>query len=150
MIVIRFVHGIGLTDWAIQKYTWSYWNHVELWTPAGYLGAQPDGGVKVRPYNYLGTSVTEAFRCIDIGDKEPAFWQWAHAQIGKPYDWTAIFGLVARRDWKEDDSWYCSEYIAADFAQVGVPIVHPFDNQSYKITPRDIGLSTLLIDTVKP
>lgn len=35
-------------------------------------------------------------------------------QIGKPYDWTAIFGIVFRNGkWTDPDSWFCSELVEA-------------------------------------
>lgn len=39
--------------------------------------------------------------------------RWLRSQIGKPYDWSAIVGFLAWRDWNEPDSWYCSELAAA-------------------------------------
>lgn len=40
-------------------------------------------------------------------------------QIGKPYDWTALFGMVMQRNWQEDDSWFCSELVEAALAAGG-------------------------------
>lgn len=34
-------------------------------------------------------------------------------QLGKPYDWTALFKLVFQRDWQENDQWFCSELVEA-------------------------------------
>lgn len=47
---------------------------------------------------------------------------WAQDQIGKPYDWTAIFGIALLRDWQEDDAWYCSEYGIAACLQGGMEL----------------------------
>ena len=49
----------------------------------------------------------------------------AASQIGKPYDWTALWSFVIRRDWQEDDSWFCSELVAWAFAQGGSPLFRP-------------------------
>lgn len=40
---------------------------------------------------------------------ESAAYAWACEQEGKPYDWTAIFGMALLRDWQDEDSWYCFE-----------------------------------------
>jgi uncharacterized protein YycO len=150
MIIVRFVRGNSIPARAIQMFTWGYWNHVELYTKTGYLGAQPEGGYQIRPYNYTKFD-KEIFRGIELdAAKEANFWQWQYAQIGKPYDWTAILGLVAHRDWQEDDQWFCSEAVAAGFEQINEPILNEYHSQSYKITPRDIALSTRLIDVAKP
>ena len=44
------------------------------------------------------------------------------AQIGKPYDYTAILGLGLHRDWQENDSWFCSELVAWGFNAAGHPL----------------------------
>ena len=44
---------------------------------------------------------------------QPAADQWLRAQLLKPYDWTALLGFLAWRDWSDDDAWYCSELAAA-------------------------------------
>ena len=40
-------------------------------------------------------------------------------QIGKPYDWRALFGFLFHRDWTEPDSWFCSELVAWSAQQGG-------------------------------
>lgn len=45
--------------------------------------------------------------------------RFLNAQMGKPYDWTALFGMVMQRDWQEDDSWFCSELVEATLAAGG-------------------------------
>lgn len=150
MIVVRFVRGNSLVDRGIQFFTWGYWNHVELYTKTGYLGAQPQGGYRIRAYNYMSFE-KEMFRGIELGpEKEAEFWKWQYAQIGKPYDMTAIFGLVARRDWQEDDQWFCSEVVAAGFEAINEPLLNDYGKEYYKITPRDVALSTRLTDVPKP
>lgn len=49
-------------------------------------------------------------RPLDVpAENELAADLWLQAQVGKPYDWTALAGIFFRRDWSEDDSWFCSE-----------------------------------------
>jgi uncharacterized protein YycO len=49
--------------------------------------------------------------------------KWALTQIGKPYDWTAIYGMAFRRDWHEDSKWFCSEFVEGAFDAAGYPLV---------------------------
>jgi hypothetical protein len=50
-------------------------------------------------------------------DKGLAF---IEAQIGKPYDWGAIFGMVARQhSWEDVSKWYCSELLEATIQAAG-------------------------------
>lgn len=38
--------------------------------------------------------------------------QFLYDQIGKPYDWTALLGIIVRNvKWADDDSWFCSELV---------------------------------------
>lgn len=59
-------------------------------------------------------------------------------QIGKPYDWTALFGLLLHRDWQEDDSWFCSELVAWAFAQGGDPLFRP--EALHRVTPQHLWM----------
>ena len=38
--------------------------------------------------------------------------RWLLDQLGKPYDWSAIWSWFGSRDWQEEDSWFCSELVA--------------------------------------
>lgn len=143
MAIVRFVSGTGLGGAAIKWYTSSQWSHVEFWTPVGYLGSRINGGVQIRPYNYTGFDNQE-FREYKLPtDAELALMNWADAQIGKGYDWLAIMALPLHRDWKSEENWFCSEYVAAAFEHAGYPIVAP-DTQLSKVTPRDVSLCTSL------
>lgn len=62
----------------------------------------------------------------------------ARSQIGKPYDWTALFGLLLHRDWQEDDSWFCSELVAWAFQQAGSPLFRP--EAMHRITPQHLWM----------
>ncbi len=46
---------------------------------------------------------------------------WARSQVGRPYDWSGVFGLALRgRDWQGDDSWYCSELVERALVEAGL------------------------------
>lgn len=55
-------------------------------------------------------------------------------QLGKPYDWLGIIGLVLHKDIEDRQSWFCSELIAEAFYRAGINILVSI--QSYKVTPR--------------
>lgn len=54
-------------------------------------------------------------------------------QIGKPYDWTALIGMVLQRTWHAHDSWFCSELLEAAAKAGGKP---RFRDDVYRITPQ--------------
>lgn len=142
MIKVRFVDGPGFVSDFIKFWTWSEWSHVDVWTPDGWLGARSNGGVQIRPWDYTKVD-KEEIRVITLDDATEAnIMNWLHAQIGKPYDYLAIAGMPFRQDWQNDSRWFCSELVAAAFAQAGVPLL---DADHYnRITPRDLYLSPLL------
>jgi len=90
------------------------------WAPAGHLfGARSDAvggqppGVRVRPPDYA-LFKHRVVATIPASDEEvAAFWQFQRAQLGKPYDSRAIWGFVFGRNWREIDSWICSEDASA-------------------------------------
>lgn len=142
MIKVRFVDGSGFVSDFIKFWTWSDWSHVDIWTPDGWLGARSNGGVQIRPFDYT-TFVKEEIRVITLDDEtEAKIMQYLRDQIGKPYDYMAVAGMPFRQDWQSDNRWFCSELIAAAFAQAGIPLLDATDY--YRVTPRDIYLSPLL------
>jgi len=62
--------------------------------------------------------------------------RWLDAQIGKPYDWTAIAGFVVRYFtgdmWHDADSWFCSEVTETFRSRYAIP---RFRAGAWRITP---------------
>ncbi|MBX9687082.1 MAG: hypothetical protein K2X27_10295 [Candidatus Obscuribacterales bacterium] len=134
-IGLRFITSNSVVSQAIRAVTWSEYSHVDLIVKSNaglaLLGAQADG-VKLRTWNYCQpTKILNLY--ADVPDKagEQVF-EFTHAQIGKPYDYTALVGNLLHRDWQEDDSWFCSELIAAAFDKAGYPLLNGSAN---RITP---------------
>jgi uncharacterized protein YycO len=144
MAVIRLVSGKGISSNIIKLGTFSEWSHVDLVTPDyQFLGARIDGGVQVRKPGYDIPYKTQCFVDVPLNAaQEQRLWDFANAQVGKPYDWTAILGIAFRRDWREDDAWFCSELVAAAFEQAGRPLLQGLLN---RITPRDISISPYVV-----
>ncbi len=140
MITIRFVTCRDVVSAGIRAFEYGFWaSHVEALMPDGtLLGAHYEGGVLARPHDYdKGQFTRELYVSLpataEMTDKFHAF---LRAQIGKPYDIEAIIGLVAQRDWAADDSWFCSELIAAALADCGYFPPH-LATEFNHVTPRD-------------
>jgi uncharacterized protein YycO len=101
---------------------YGFWaSHVETLTPEDkLLGAHFDGGVQARERDYdKGKFYKEQYINLPASPEvTAAFYTWNALQVGKPYDLTAIAAFVARRDWRETDSWFCSELMAAGLETV--------------------------------
>lgn len=142
MICLRFSRENTLLSWIIGVFTWSEYSHVEFVTSTGYLGAAPDG-VKVRPMT-ARKGVEFILRHIDCTyEQELKTLDFARSQIGKPYDWSGVFGVALHRDWHEQDSWFCSELVMTSLEAAGLYFLRDKVN---RVTPEMI----LDLEEVKP
>lgn len=141
-VVLRFITSNSFVSWLIRKLTKSEYSHVDVVTLDGYLGAQYPVGVRIRPFNYAKPSKICTVGIRVTLEEYNRVMEFLYKQVGKPYDTTALLGILAdQRDWQEEDSWFCSELIAAAFQQVGRPLVR--DDVS-RVTPADLYKSPLL------
>lgn len=122
----QFATSSGMQSAIIRMHTRSEFSHVDVVTEDGQLlGARlkekiGGNGVQIRPANYhVFTKKVQV--TVQVTDAQyDAFWAWIKQQIGKPYDWRAIIGLSVHRDWREDDSWFCSELQARAVEVAGI------------------------------
>lgn len=134
LATLRFTTNNDPVSRVIRWQTWSRWSHTELLITdedagqfdlphAGYLGAHLDGGVLLRPLDYDPTCqfILADVDCTD--DVKARVIEFGKAQLGKPYDLTAIFGILAHRDWHDPNHWFCSELNAAMFEAAGDPLL---------------------------
>jgi len=145
VITIRFVAENDLVSRGIRLAEYGFWaTHVETLMPDGtLLGAHASGGVQARPNDYnKGRFSRQLFVPIPATPEQTdAFHTFLRAQIGKPYDFEAIVGIVAQRDWRDDKAWMCSELVAAGLCQdkVGIFPSH-LATEFNHVTPRDLLL----------
>lgn len=146
MITLQFA---GPQDWGGELITWydhGKFAHVDAVLPDGnLLGARSEivmevpAGVQIRPASYLPESTTKLTVVLPCSDRiSDAFYQFISEQIGKPYDEKAILGFVAGRNWAEEDSWFCSELVAA--GMVKAMYVNQLSAPANKIAPDDLLL----------
>lgn len=135
---------------AIRWFSWSDWSHVDVLSPCGTLavGAHPWAGV--REYNVAEVKQrNRAWALVEYTcPGEPAY-RYARTQIGKPYDYGAIFNFIGMgRKWECPDRWMCSELGYAAANQDGCSLLRrPPD----RVTPQNLFESALgtLIDEGK-
>jgi hypothetical protein len=140
---LRFVEGGAFDSRIIRWDSRCRWSHVELLDCGDQktFGAQLNGGVRWRGIDDLCYKQAVAYETREIRCEravEDVFFKFLLAQDGKPYDWRAIvsFGLGSR-DWREDDSWFCSELQARALEVAGL-LKLPDDIPVWRITPRDL------------
>ncbi|HJW26438.1 MAG TPA: YiiX/YebB-like N1pC/P60 family cysteine hydrolase [Rhodocyclaceae bacterium] len=121
----------------IRAVTWSAWSHVALVDGDQVIEAVWPA-VRVAPLAEVIAShsdhVIADLPCHSPEDVIKA----ARSQVGKPYDLTALAGLLAHRDWQENDRWFCSELVAWAFSQGGSPLFRP--EAMHRITPQHLWM----------
>ncbi len=121
----------------IRAITWSDWSHVALIDGEDAIEATWSA-VCVTPL--ADVIAKHSAHCIvDMPCEDAvAVLAAARSQVGKPYDLTALFGLLAHRDWQEPDAWFCSELVAWSFAQGGSPLFRP--DALHRVTPQHLWM----------
>jgi uncharacterized protein YycO len=149
VIRARFVLGKDLSSQAIAWFSAGHFSHVDAVMPdGGLLGSRADRvtvggvtfptGVQVRPPSYEPVKEAVELQLAVTVDQAAKFYAFLYSQIGRPYDKTAIWGFATGRDWREQDSWFCSELITAGFEEAGVvPTLYTPRN---KVTPAACAL----------
>ena len=135
MIRLVFTRHRNLASLGLRTFLWSAWSHVAFVDGDVIIEAAPFHGVRERPLKDLLESVSH-YEFVDVPCKNPdAVIAAARSQIGKPYDWTGVFGIAFRRKWQRGSKWFCSELIAGAFEMAGEPL---FRVSVFRITPRDV------------
>jgi uncharacterized protein YycO len=124
-----------------------HFSHCDIVLPDGtLLGARSDTiggkppGVQIRPDDYEVWSFRVRFTTVCTDKQAADFYDFASAQVGKPYDKLAIFAFVINRNWRDEDAWFCDELDIRCYEVSGLlPIVYTPAN---KITP--VSAATLV------
>jgi hypothetical protein len=139
-IRLQFVLGHALASAAIAWFSAGHFSHVDAVMPSGaLLGSRSDGpggtpkGVYARPAAYEPWKLVVQINVPCTKTQEKKFYAFLRAQVGKPYDHTAIFAFAVNRNWRDDDSWFCSELITA--AMEKAKIVPELYLAANKVTP---------------
>lgn len=139
MITIQFVCGTQISSRMIAWFGAGEFSHVDAVLHGGMLigarfnsiGGRPPG-VWIRPPGYDTWVRRIVMEVPATPEQTKKFYAFMLAQQGKPYDHAAIWGFIIGRDWREDDSWICSECVtAAGEASVLPKLFSP----TYKISP---------------
>jgi uncharacterized protein YycO len=133
---VRLVTEDSFASWFIRRATNSRWSHIDIVTEGGFLSARIDGGVKVRPWDYLAPTRTAygifVPKSADAGREGDA---WLFSVIGEKYDWTAILAMPFGADWAFKDHYFCSELVADYAEKCGTPLQR---RTTYRVSPQDV------------
>ena len=141
-ITWQLVRGLGWISRAIGRYGSGFYSHIDVVTPAGKLrGARSDviqgipAGYEDRPQDYEKWAKRTRFTLeVPLGTW-CKYWEFSNLQLHKPYDSHGLFDtFVLGRDWRENDSWWCSEEVGANGEYAGMWTIPP---EVKSITPGD-------------
>lgn len=143
---VILTNGEGITGAVIRWYTWSNYAHAGILLNNGkVIDAVPSKGISLHD-GISGSKQwyfdIEYLPDVDQAKIESAVEKFLRAQIGKKYDWSAIYGMGFRRDWHNPHEWFCSELVEAAFDYAGLPLLRA--GHLDRVTPRDIGISPRL------
>jgi uncharacterized protein YycO len=122
----------------IRFLTWSDWSHAGILTKDNTVidstwSLKRNGVLERSLDEFLSGTTRHNIRTFPQVPDEVI--EIARGQIGKPYDWTPIFGLPFHRNWQDDDAWFCSELVAWSCVQAGSPLIN---KESWRVTPQDL------------
>jgi hypothetical protein len=113
MIRLQFVAQRSVSTAVIQFLSHGWCSHVDtILDDGGLLGARLNGGVSIQPPDY---EVWSRKVIVDLPCSlkiEVAYYSFVMSQVGKPYDVTADIAFALNRNWREEDSWMCSELVS--------------------------------------
>lgn len=86
---------------------------------------------------------TEYLICYVDNLKEEKCWNWALSQIGKGYDFLALVGWFFRKNWCNENKYFCSEFVTQALYNGDCWL---FRKSASRITPQDL----LNLAAIKP
>lgn len=153
-VTLQFSVCEDVGSWLIRQYDHGPWSHVDCVLPGGgLLGARDDrvggapSGVQIRPNGYINFLRTQRIILPCPETSQEAFYGFLRGQLGKPYDQTAIAGFVFQRDWRETDSWFCSELQGVALESAGI-FPHKLATPTAKLTPSGLYLAASVLTDV--
>lgn len=121
----------------IRAVTWSQFSHVAIIDGDEVIEAAWPRVRRSKLLDVLKTHPVYRIAHFNTPD-DVAVLDAARSQIGKPYDATALIGLLFRRDWQESDRWFCSELVAWAFDKAGFPLFRP--ETLHRVTPQHLWM----------
>lgn len=133
-VKVRFLRSHDIFGLLIRIFTWSKWNHVAIEVDGWAYEAMVGRGVRrINDYFYPKWDSEDSIS-VDVPDSKKATF-FLEEQLGKKYDWMAIFAYPFRTSWQSPHRWFCSELVAKALIEAGHEGIR---KKTYRITPRDL------------
>jgi uncharacterized protein YycO len=135
---IIFCNKPSLASWLIRLACWSKWSHCAIIDDDIVLESTfKRGGVGARLFSDFIQEYSQ-FEITDVPcPNDELGIEWAKTQIGKKYDWSAIFGFITRQPLADESNWFCSEYVEGAIKAAGN---NRFRAELNRITPQHVWM----------
>ena len=117
--------------------TWSRWSHAAIIDGDEIIEAVWPRERVSSLIHALENASAMAVIDIPVADEAGAI-AAARSQVGKPYDLLGVIGLGIKRNWQDDDAWWCSELIPWAAQQGGTELFRP--EALRRITPEHLWM----------
>jgi hypothetical protein len=154
---IRFITESGFVSWAIRSATFSEFSHAEIISEdqQSYIGARSDGGVQIRPLDYCKPTFERRYAIPCTDEQLANIMASARADIGKPYSYEDIGGLLFHKNLPTHGGFMCSMWTYLKATTGPIWMLNVLPGYANLVTPDYLHLSPLLrgncyYSTVKP
>jgi hypothetical protein len=84
-------------------------SHVDAVLADGYLGARLDGGVQLRPFDYIKPAWALTVQLDATPSQDAKFEESLRSKIGVPYDFAGVLSFVLPTEISNPQAQFCSE-----------------------------------------
>lgn len=127
----------------IRFLTWSQWSHVAIQLDDGRVVEAIASGVRCVAIDECLKRMSKhtVVELEPVDDLKRIYAEcWLIEQVGKKYDWGALFGFLFKRNWQSNNRWFCSELAAEFCKKLGYRIAN--EKQLNRVTPQFLYMIT--------
>jgi uncharacterized protein YycO len=119
-MIVYFCRGKNLAAEAIKFATFSQFSHVAIMVNHHVYEATFEHGVTRSTFAQFDKRYPDHESVIVDDQNKDIAETWLNRQVGKPYDFSALAALPFRKNWQNDEKWFCSELVACALMKAGV------------------------------
>lgn len=151
---IQLHKGSSIVSRLIKWQTRSQYSHASVWFVAGddiaggtVIESVEGHGVRALPADRFAQDRAEGRISVYAiptltTTQARAVRDYMTTEIGRKYDWRAVFKFITRRTHGSDDRWFCSELVFAAFQHAGVTLFN--GTEAWAVWPGQLATSTLV------
>lgn len=149
-LVIRFVNSKGFVSSAIDFVEGGAgeYDHTECQDVVTneWIGAHDNGGFERRPCGYMKPSRERRYAIPCTQEEYDRGMAWLNSQIGVPYNFMDILGILMHKDLTSSGRLICSQAMFSYiYTALGRLPLNALPENANRITPETLHLSPLLI-----